>query len=179
MSSVDEMTAAMKGAAKTGIPFVATMSFDAKGRTMMGTTPEAALKSAQEVDPKPVAFGANCGANPRQMIDVILEFKKVVAEDDLIIAKGNCGKPQLGEDGFSYDGTPDVMADYACLVRDIGAHIIGGCCGTTPARLKTIATALKDYTPGNTPDEATIEAALGPIQKSKKRSKRGNPRKNT
>ena len=161
MSSVDEMTAAMKGAAKTGIPFVATMSFDAKGRTMMGTTPEAALKSAQEVDPKPVAFGANCGANPRQMIDVILEFKKVVAEDDLIIAKGNCGKPQLGEDGFSYDGTPDVMADYACLVRDIGAHIIGGCCGTSADHLRAIGEALASRPKAPVPDEAKVTEMLG------------------
>ena len=161
MSSVDEMTAAMKVAAKTGLPYVATMSFDAKGRTMMGTTPEAALKAAQEVEPKPIAFGANCGANPRQMIDVILEFKKVVGEDDLIIAKGNCGKPQLGEDGFSYDGTPEVMADYACLVRDIGAHIIGGCCGTSADHLRAIGEALASRPKAPLPDMDRVTEMLG------------------
>lgn len=161
MSSVDEMIAAMKGAVSTGLPYMATMSFDSKGRTMMGTTPEAALKAAQEVVPMPVAFGANCGANPKQMVEVIVDLMKSVAPDDLIIAKGNCGTPRLGEDGICYDGTPTIMADYACMVRDAGAKIIGGCCGTSGEHLRAIGEALATRPKGPAPDLDKVAELLG------------------
>ena len=175
----DELLAAVTAAASTGLPVASTMTFDTAGRTMMGNTPEQASAYMASTLPPLVAYGANCGAGPSMLVDTISKFSRCAAEDDIIIAKGNCGIPQSIGAEIVYSGDDETMWRYARLVRDCGARIIGGCCGTTPARLKTIATALKDYTPGNTPDEATIEAALGPIQKSKKRSKRGNPRKNT
>jgi hypothetical protein len=54
-----------------------------------------------------------------------------------------------------------VMQTYARMARDAGARIIGGCCGTTPETLKAIADAVRDYTPGPSPEVETIEAALG------------------
>jgi 5-methyltetrahydrofolate--homocysteine methyltransferase len=55
------------------------------------------------------------------------------------------------------------MADYACLARDAGARIIGGCCGTTPEHLRAMALALASRPAGPTPERATIEALLGPL----------------
>jgi len=161
MSSVDEMSAAMKGAAATGLPFVATMSFDSKGRTMMGTTPEAAFEAARSHSPAPVAFGANCGSNPRQLVEAILKLVTTVSDDEIVIAKGNCGTPRLGADGISYDGTPDIMADYACLVRDAGAQIIGGCCGTSADHLRAIGEALASRPKGPVPDQEKVTELLG------------------
>ena len=161
MSSLDEMAAAMKGAASTRLPFAATMSFDSKGRTMMGTTPEAALEAAKTFDPAPVAFGANCGSNPKQLVEVILKIVQSVSSNDIVIAKGNCGTPRLGAEGISYDGTPEIMADYACLVRDAGAHIIGGCCGTSADHLRAIGETLAARPRGQIPDQAKLVELLG------------------
>jgi 5-methyltetrahydrofolate--homocysteine methyltransferase len=64
-----------------------------------------------------------------------------------------------------YDGSPAVMADYACLARDAGARIIGGCCGTSPVHLRAMAQALADRPRGPVPDLATIEERLGPLDR--------------
>jgi 5-methyltetrahydrofolate--homocysteine methyltransferase len=55
------------------------------------------------------------------------------------------------------------MADYACLARDAGARIIGGCCGTTPQHIEAMAMALATRAAGPPPDLATIERMLGPL----------------
>jgi 5-methyltetrahydrofolate--homocysteine methyltransferase len=129
---------------------------------MMGTKPQAALEAARNLDPAPIAFGANCGSHPRQLVETIVQLAEAAEPGDVIIAKGNCGVPKLTEDGIQYDGTPAVMADYAQLVRDAGASIIGGCCGTTAAHLAFIREALDERSAGAKPDAARIEQIFGP-----------------
>src|SRR5262245_28734948 len=60
ISAVDELEAAVAGAARAGLPIVATMTFDTHGRTMMGVTTEAAIGLRERLAVRPVAFGANC-----------------------------------------------------------------------------------------------------------------------
>ena len=93
----------------------------------------------------------------------MLGLARAAEPGDLIVAKGNCGIPHYQDGQIHYDGTPEVMADYACLARDAGARIIGGCCGTTPAHIAAMAEALATRPAGPPPDRATIEAALGPL----------------
>ena len=62
-----------------------------------------------------------------------------------------------------YDGAPEVMAEYACLARDAGARIIGGCCGTTASHLAAMREALERRPRAAAPDHAAIEARLGPL----------------
>ncbi len=164
MSAIEEMSAAMLGAAETGLPFCATMTFDTKGRTMMGTKPGAAFEAARAMPSAPLAFGANCGTHPRQLVETILDLALAAEPGEIIIAKGNCGVPRLTEEGIQYDGTPSVMADYAVLARDAGARIIGGCCGTTAAHLGAIKQALEARPMGEVPDAAVIEKVFGPAQ---------------
>ena len=64
-----------------------------------------------------------------------------------MIAKGNAGIPKFVDGHIHYDGTPELMADYAVLARDCGARIIGGCCGTTPAHLVAMRAALETTPP--------------------------------
>ena len=164
-SAVEELEAALSGAAQTGLVAVATMSFDTNGRTMMGVTPEAAIAQARTMPSPPAAFGANCGVGPASLVDSVLGMMHGAGADSVIIAKGNCGVPQYRPSGIEYDGTPEIMADYACLARDAGARIIGGCCGTTAAHLAAMADALKRRPQGTTPDRTAIESQLGPITK--------------
>ena len=159
-----ELEAAVAAASSTGLPVVSTMTFDTVGRTMMGDTPEKARAFTQALDSRPIAFGANCGAGPSMLIDTICRFRRSGSDTDVLVAKGNCGIPQMIGGEIVYSGTEEIMARYARLARDAGARIIGGCCGTTAVHLKAIADALNGYEPGPIPDVDAIEAALGPIR---------------
>jgi 5-methyltetrahydrofolate--homocysteine methyltransferase len=172
----DELAAAVAAAASTGLPVASTMTFDTAGRTMMGNSPEQASEFIHAITPPLVAYGANCGAGPAMLVDTICEFSRSAREGDVIIAKGNCGIPKTLNGQVVYSGDDATMARYARLARDAGARIIGGCCGTSPARLRAIADALDGYTPGGIPDAAAIEAALGPITRSKRRTRRRRAR---
>jgi 5-methyltetrahydrofolate--homocysteine methyltransferase len=171
MSAADELEAAVAGAGGTGLPVVATMTFDTNGRTMMGIAPGDAVRLFSRLHPRPVAFGANCGNGPAELVASLLGLVKAcVAGRDVIVAKGNCGIPQFNDGKLEFTGTPELMAQYARLARDAGARIIGACCGSEPAHLKAMAAALKDYSPGPPPDIATIEARLGALGAGAKKS---------
>ena len=159
----EELAAAVTAAAKTGLAFASTMTFDTAGRTMMGDTPEQAIEFVHGLTPRPIAFGANCGVGPATLLDTLCSFARSADGDDIVIAKGNCGVPEMVDGEIIYSGNEETMARYARMARDAGARIVGGCCGTTPVHLAAIAAALEGYTPGPMPEKAAIEAALGPI----------------
>ena len=163
ISAAEELEAAVAGAAPTGLPVVATMTFDTHGRTMMGVTTETAMRLRERLAVRPVGFGANCGIGPAQLVDSVLGLAKAGATGDIIVAKGNCGVPHYHDGQIHYDGTPEIMAAYACLARDAGARVIGGCCGTTAAHIRAMVAALAATAPGPVPERAALEAALGPI----------------
>lgn len=162
MFSLDELSAALTGAGRAGLPCVATMNFYTSGRTMMGTTPAQALRGARAMSPKPIAFGANCGTGPAQLIDSILGLASVAQAGEVIVAKGSCGLPTVGGDMRArYTGTCRLMAVYACMARAAGARIVGGCCGTRAEHIRAIATALAAQPRGPVPTCGEIEASLG------------------
>lgn len=163
MSSLEELDAALRGAARAGLPVVATMSFDTNGRTMMGITPAHALAHALGQDPHPGGFGANCGIGPAQLLASLVEFRDASANGTFIVAKANCGIPEYREGTIHYTGTPEIMARYAVLARDAGARIIGGCCGTTGEHIMAMRRALDKAPAGPVPHYRTIEDSLGPI----------------
>ena len=171
-----ELAAAIEAAASTGLPVASTMTFDTGGRTMMGDSPKQASDFIHSISPRLIAYGANCGAGPAMLVDTISEFGHSARDGDVIIAKGNCGVPQTIDGRIVYSGDDETMARYARLARDAGARIIGGCCGTSPARLKAIAEALDGYEPGEIPNTAMIESILGPIPRAKQRERRRTAR---
>ena len=173
----EELGAAVAAAARTGLPVASTMTFDTVGRTMMGDTPEAAAEFVHGLATPLIAYGANCGAGPAMLVDTICGFQRSAETDDVIIAKGNCGVPETVDGEVVYSGNEETMARYARLARDAGARIIGGCCGTTPAHLAAMAASLEGYTPGEPPDAARIEAALGTIPRSEGRRSRRSGRR--
>lgn len=167
ISSTEEYAAAVAGAAATGLPVVGTMTFDTNGRTMMGVTPEDAASFAQSLSPGVHGYGCNCGVGPATLIDTVLGLRKMAADTDIIVAKGNCGIPEYVDGEIAYSGSPEIMAAYAKLARRAGARIIGGCCGTTAIHLKAIKQALDGYEPEAAPSREEIEATLGPIDQPK------------
>lgn len=166
MFAENELEAAVRGAELAGLPFVATMTFDTGGHTMMGIRPSEAMRMSRKLPGKPIAFGANCGIGPAQLLDSVLGLAQGAGPGDVIVAKSNCGLPTMGDDmRVHYDGSPQIMAAYARLARDAGARIIGGCCGTTPAHVRAMAQALATGAKGASPSVQQVEAALGPIPK--------------
>lgn len=132
---------------------------------MMGIRPCDALIMSKAKNWRPVAFGANCGIGPAQLLDSVIGLVGAADPSDVIVAKGNCGTPTMGADMLPhYDGTPEIMADYACLARDAGARIIGGCCGTTPDHIKAMRSALETRPRGARPGHDEIERCLGPVK---------------
>ena len=163
MSSAEEVAAAVAGAATTGLPIVVTLSFDTNGRTMMGITPQAAVELFAGLPTPPLAFGANCGTGPGQLLAAVLGLGDAAGGEAILVAKGNCGIPEYRDGQICYSGTPEVMAQYARLARDSGARIIGGCCGTTAAHVAAMRAALDAGVRGERPALSEISAALGPV----------------
>ncbi len=161
MSSVEETEAAVAGARAANLPIVATLSFDTNGRTMMGITPAdlAGLHRRHGL----AACGSNCGVGPSELIASIVNLATASQPSAILVAKANCGIPQFVDGAIRFNGTPELMAQYARLALDAGARIIGGCCGTTPEHLRIMRLALESHVRGATPDLAAIEAKLGGI----------------
>lgn len=162
ISAPDELRAAALGIGRTGAPWAGTMSFDTAGRTMMGVTAADMVALVADLAPAPLAFGANCGVGASDLLRTVLGFE--AAHPALpVIAKGNAGIPKFVDGHIHYDGTPELMADYAVLARDCGATIIGGCCGTTPMHLAAMRAALEATPRGPRPDLDRIADRLGPF----------------
>ncbi|MEO1788747.1 MAG: betaine--homocysteine S-methyltransferase [Pseudomonadota bacterium] len=160
ISAPEEYKAAAEAAALAGMPWCGTMSFDTAGRTMMGMTSAAMAAMVEKLDHAPLAFGANCGVGASDLLRTVLGFAAQGTERP-VVAKGNAGIPKYHDGHIHYDGTPELMADYAVLARDCGAKIIGGCCGTTPAHLAKMRAALETRPTGPRPTLDAITTALG------------------
>jgi 5-methyltetrahydrofolate--homocysteine methyltransferase len=141
MSHLSEIRAAVQGVRQVsaGIPVIATMTFDTRGHTMMGVSPEQAVTSlaALGVD----AIGGNCGNGPDELLPVI-ERMRAVSPDVTLVAKSNAGMPELVDMRAVYRADPATMAEAGIAFQAAGARIIGACCGSTPAHLKAMAEAL-------------------------------------
>ena len=160
ISAPEEFAAAAEACARAGMPWCGTMSFDTAGRTMMGVTSAQMVALVGKLAHQPIAFGANCGVGASDLMRTVLGFVAAGPEQP-IIAKGNAGIPKYHDGHIHYDGTPDLMADYAVLARDAGARIIGGCCGTMPDHLRSMRKALEERAPGPRPTLDEIAARLG------------------
>src|SRR5262245_36868923 len=141
MSHLSEIEAAIAGVRRASerIPIVATMTFDTRGHTMMGVSPEAAVTALAAAGAD--AIGGNCGNGPDELLPVV-EKMRAVAPDVVLVAKSNAGMPELVDLRAVYRAAPETMAEAGLGFREAGARIIGACCGSTPAHLAAMAEAL-------------------------------------
>ncbi|UWR04597.1 betaine--homocysteine S-methyltransferase [Ruegeria conchae] len=162
ISAPEEFRAAAEAFALADMPWCGTMSFDTAGRTMMGVTSSDLAMIVETLPNPPVAFGANCGTGASDILRTVLGFAAQGSERPLI-SKGNAGIPKYVDGHIHYDGTPELMGQYAAMARDAGATIIGGCCGTMPAHLRKMREALDSGQRGDRPTLDQITSALGPF----------------
>jgi 5-methyltetrahydrofolate--homocysteine methyltransferase len=141
--ALDEAQAAVEGARQvTPLPLVVSFSFDRGVRTMMGVKPTQVVEKFKEMGV--AAIGANCGTTLENMEKIVQEY--AAANTSLFIwAKPNAGLPTVeAATGRSiYSVTPEQMGDFAKRYVALGARIVGGCCGSTPAHVRAIAHAVK------------------------------------
>jgi 5-methyltetrahydrofolate--homocysteine methyltransferase len=141
MSDLAEIEAAVEGVRRAApdIPIVATMTFDTRGHTMMGVSPELAARTlwALGVD----AVGGNCGNGPEELVPVVERMHSAVP-DAVLVAKSNAGMPRLHGMQAVYESDPNDYAETVMAMRAAGARLVGGCCGTRPAHLEAIAERL-------------------------------------
>ena len=160
ISAPEEYRAAAEAASRAGMPWCGTMSFDTAGRTMMGVTSAAMAEMVEKLPNPPIAYGANCGVGASDLMRTVLGFAATGTQRPLI-AKGNAGIPKYHDGHIHYDGTPELMAEYAILARDAGVRIIGGCCGTMPEHLRAMRAALESRPRGERPTLDVIQSVLG------------------
>jgi len=140
MSDLGEAQAAIEGARQvTDLPILVTFSFDSHGRTMMGVKPE---QVAEQIGPLVAGVGANCGKDPAEYPGFVRAMRQA-APDAILWAKPNAGLPHMVAGQAVYDATPDYMAQIALQLREAGAQVIGGCCGTTPEHITAMRDVLK------------------------------------
>jgi len=141
------------------IPVVAQMTFVEDGRTLGGDSPEevATTLSALGV----AALGANCTLGPQRLLDVLTELARWTSLP--LTAQPNAGPPTLTDGQFQYTSAdPGYFARHARRFVELGATLVGGCCGTTPAHIEAVAAMVA----GMRPAGARRQAVGGPLAPS-------------
>ncbi len=144
MTDIGEMRAALIAAKQnTSLPVIAHMTYEDGGRTMMGTDPVTAAIILEAL--QPLAIGANCSGGARELLPVIQQMARTTR--CYLSVEPNAGLPRLIDGKTVFPDTPEEMAEYALRLKEAGANLIGGCCGTTPLHIQAIARALKGLSP--------------------------------
>jgi 5-methyltetrahydrofolate--homocysteine methyltransferase len=139
MTDLAEAIAALKAArAQAPLPVVVTLAFGRDGRTIAGGDPAEAAGLLAEAGA--TAVGANCGA-PAELLPVIQQMRAALPEIPLV-AQPSAGLPRLVDGQLFYDLDPPAMSVWARRLAEAGANLVGGCCGTTPAHVRAIHSAL-------------------------------------
>lgn len=143
MFAVEETTAAFEGARSvTDLPIVVSFSYDRGTRSMMGVKPKDVIKKYSEMGATLV--GANCGTTLDNMEAVVKEYSTTLPNVPLWV-KPNAGVPHMDietEQGV-YDMGPEDMAKFSKKYVELGAKVVGGCCGNTPEHIAAIVKAVK------------------------------------
>ena len=120
------------------IPVIAMLTFDDNGRSVLGTSPEAAAITLEAVGADLV--GSNCGLGVDGIYDILSAMRRVTRLP--LISQANAGLPILKDGKTVFPGTPAEMTAYHDRMLALGVRVIGGCCGTTPAHIGAIKEAL-------------------------------------
>ena len=136
MMSLAETRAALIAAKEVcTLPVIATLTFEADGRTLFGTDAKTAAIVLESLGAS--AVGANCSTGPAQMDQIISDMLSVTTIP--VIAKPNAGLPYLDENGSTcYNMEAEEFAEEMAVLVNVGATILGGCCGTTPEFIRQI-----------------------------------------
>ncbi len=144
MYDLVEARAATSAAAGTGLPVIATMTFERKPRgffTLMGNSPEECFAALKEAGASVV--GVNCTLGPEDVVSLLSVIRPATTLP--ILVQPNAGQPTLVDGEAVYSVKPDLYARQARLLLERGADLVGGCCGTTPEFIRLIRSEIEGY----------------------------------
>jgi 5-methyltetrahydrofolate--homocysteine methyltransferase len=120
------------------LPVLASMSFEARGRTFTGCSPESFAATARALGAD--ALGINCSLGPQEIFPIAKRLCAALPGDFPVFIKPNAGLPRA--DGSGYDITPQRFAMQMKPYRELGLFAAGGCCGTTPETIRMLGSAM-------------------------------------
>jgi homocysteine S-methyltransferase len=142
MSDLYEIREAINAAREVcDLPVVASITFTRDDRTLLGDNPTkvARVISTAGAD----VIGVNCSGGPAQLLRILKQMKQAVSDSSVKFwVKPNAGWPEQVGGRIMYPADADYFGEYALSFRDVGANIVGGCCGTTPEHIATMRRAL-------------------------------------
>ena len=148
----------------SSLPIVALLTFDESAETIAGVTADEAAARLGELDVS--AVGANHGAG---LLAALAALQRMGRDGKPLAALPNVGLASLAGGRVIYPhAAPDYFAEFAAHARDLGARLIGGCCGTTPAEISAIRSSLEEERQPRAPlqfDERELVVALGEEQR--------------
>src|SRR6266705_1900307 len=125
------------------LPIVAQVTIQVDGNTLFGATPETFTTQLDEWGAD--VIGLNCGVGPAIVLNAIEKMRPVTTRK--LSAQPNAGLPRDVQGRQFYMCSPEYMAEYSRRIIQAGARFVGGCCGTTPAHIKWIADAVRQFSP--------------------------------
>jgi len=126
----------------SSLPIVAQLTFDEDAQTLAGVSARDAVDRLRVLGV--AAIGANCGLGPQAALAALTEMSGH-ADGIALSAQPNVGLPSRSGGRLVYpNATPDYFAEFAAQARNLGARIVGGCCGTTPAQIAAIRAAVEE-----------------------------------
>ena len=154
-----EMKAALLAAKENSIlPIMASMSFEANGRTFTGCTVESFAATARGLGAN--AVGINCSLGPKEIFPMAKRLAEAVPGDFPVFVKPNAGLPRA--DGSGYDITPQLYAMQMKPYRELHLFAAGGCCGTTPEFIQMLNGVFADCKPGR-PEHPMLSVICSPV----------------
>ncbi|MCC6650331.1 MAG: bifunctional homocysteine S-methyltransferase/methylenetetrahydrofolate reductase [Candidatus Eisenbacteria bacterium] len=143
---LSEILAAMRAirSVSAEVPIVAQMTFGLDGKTRYGHTPQLIAKAL--IGAGASVIGVNCGVGPQPSLEVLEEMAAAAGSTPLSIMP-NAGLPQFVDGRYVYLSSPEYFADFAARAVALGARLVGGCCGTTPAHIRAMRERLSSHLP--------------------------------
>ena len=155
------------------LPIVANVTFSEEGATFEGKRPRDAWEQLKGKDIQ--ALGTNCTVGPQLLLPVVREFAQFCPLP--LSAMPNAGFPQrLGDRTVYPKSSPEYFALFATEAAELGARIVGGCCGTTPDHIRAMAEAIKKVRPGAVRGFPSGEEASVQIIEKEERIRRATAR---
>jgi homocysteine S-methyltransferase len=148
----------------SNLPIVALLTFDESAETLAGVTASEAAERLADLDV--AAIGANHGAG---LLAALTALERMGKDGKPLAALPNVGLASLAGGRVIYPhATPEYFAEFAAHARDLGAKVIGGCCGTTPAEISAIRSAVEEERKPRAPlvfESPELVVALGEEQR--------------
>jgi homocysteine S-methyltransferase len=142
---LEELLLALKIIRKaSSLPVICQFATEGTGTTQDGFTLQEAFARLKDAGADVVGF--NCRSGPN---GILRTMEKLAPPDGIPYSVfPNAGLPDYVDGRFTFGATPEYFAESALRFADLGARIIGGCCGTTPDHIAAVAEALRGYVPG-------------------------------